>query len=443
MITNCWHCLSFLTCSSITDHRLLSHRCWCQDEEPAPSGGGGGGGSGGGPKIEEMFQIRKPRIIILACISEVEMTMNKDNIVIDICLEGATGIQNCMPFGWIEPNRKHDHMLRVDLGWVGVNGTLGLLKTVVAVKYDITENDLADGKGFLRNLAKFAILGENISQEDLNLKFLRSLPVEWNTHVVVWRNKPDLDTMSFDDLYNNFKIIEQEVKRTVSSSSNSSSQNVAFVSSPSSTYEVNTASIQVSTASTPVTTASLHDNTANLSDAAEMDLKWQLALLSMRARKYYQRTGKKITINGSDTTGYDKTKGNAVKVYQGLLSHRCWCQDEEPAPSGGGGSGGGGGGGGSGGGPKIEEWLLDGCFMVNVFLNCSDITEIDLMERDFSGILKRLRWTLNEEHNVIDIGLKGATGIQNYMAFGWTEPIREHDHMLRVDVAVTGFNEEK
>ncbi|GKD65571.1 hypothetical protein Tco_1307679, partial [Tanacetum coccineum] len=29
------------------------------------------------------------------------------------------------------------------------------------------------------------ILGENISQEDLNLKFLRNLPSEWNTHVVV------------------------------------------------------------------------------------------------------------------------------------------------------------------------------------------------------------------------------------------------------------------
>ncbi|GJU48376.1 hypothetical protein Tco_1217931 [Tanacetum coccineum] len=116
-------------------------------------------------------------------------------------------------------------------------------------------------------LNQLAILGENISQEDLNLKFLRSLPAEWNTHVVVWRNKPDLDILSFDDLYNNLKIVKQEVKRNVSSSLNSSSQNVAFVSSPSSTNEVNTANIQVSTASTPVTTTSLHDNTANLSDA--------------------------------------------------------------------------------------------------------------------------------------------------------------------------------
>ncbi|GKE43843.1 hypothetical protein Tco_1471127, partial [Tanacetum coccineum] len=155
--------------------------------------------------------------------------------------------------------------------------------------------------------------------KDLNLKFLRSLPSEWNTHVVVWRNKPDLDTMSFDDLYKNFTIVEQEVKRTANSSS--SSQNMAFVSSPSSTNEVNTAygvstaNTQVSPASTQVSTASTQVSTANLSDDTvyaflasqpngsqlvyedleqiheddieEMDLKWQLALLSMRTRRFF------------------------------------------------------------------------------------------------------------------------------------------------------------
>ncbi|GKD50145.1 hypothetical protein Tco_1279121, partial [Tanacetum coccineum] len=55
------------------------------------------------------------------------------------------------------------------------------------------------------------------------------------------RNKPDLDTMSFDDLYNNFKIVEQEVKGTASSSSSLSSQKLAFMSSTSNTNEVNTA----------------------------------------------------------------------------------------------------------------------------------------------------------------------------------------------------------
>ncbi|GKF32249.1 hypothetical protein Tco_0102047 [Tanacetum coccineum] len=108
--------------------------------------------------------------------------------------------------------------------------------------------------------------------------------------------------MSFDDLYNNFKIVEQEVKGTASSSS--SSQNLAFMSSTSSTNEVNTA-YGVSTANTQVSTASTQVITTNLSDATvyaflasqpngsqlvhedlkqiheddleEMDLKWQLA----------------------------------------------------------------------------------------------------------------------------------------------------------------------
>ncbi|GJR82462.1 ribonuclease H-like domain-containing protein [Tanacetum coccineum] len=207
-------------------------------------------------------------------------------------------------------------------------------------------------------VSQLAILGENISQEDLNLKFLRSLPSEWNTHVVVWRNKPDLDTMSFDDLYNNFKIVEQEVKGTANSSSSSSSQNMAFVSSPSSTNEVNTAygvstdNIQVSTASTQVSTASTQVSTANLSDATvyaflanqpngsqlvhedleqiheddleEMDLKWQLALLSMRTRRFFQKTGRKITINGSDTAGYDKSKVECFNCHKlGHFAREC------------------------------------------------------------------------------------------------------------------------
>ncbi|GJR52769.1 ribonuclease H-like domain-containing protein [Tanacetum coccineum] len=121
-------------------------------------------------------------------------------------------------------------------------------------------------------------------------------------------NKPDLDTMSFDDLYNNFKIVEQEVKGTASSSS--SSQNMAFVSSPSSTNEVNTAygvstaNTQVSPAGTQVSTASTQVSTANLSDDT--------------------KTGRKITINRSDTTGYDMSKVECFNCHKiGYFSREC------------------------------------------------------------------------------------------------------------------------
>ncbi|GJY50214.1 hypothetical protein Tco_0440170 [Tanacetum coccineum] len=78
--------------------------------------------------------------------------------------------------------------------------------------------------------------------EDLNSKFLSSLPPEWNTHVVVWMNKPEVETMGIDDLYNNFKIVEQKVKKSVGGSSGA--QNLAFMTAPStnSTNDTNTAS---------------------------------------------------------------------------------------------------------------------------------------------------------------------------------------------------------
>nr|GEU78635.1 hypothetical protein [Tanacetum cinerariifolium] len=78
----------------------------------------------------------------------------------------------------------------------------------------------------------------------------RKLLASW----LFWKNKPDLETISFDDLYNNFKIVEQEVRRTITSSSSSGSQNMAFLSTPGSTNEVDNATIQVSTVSTPVST---------------------------------------------------------------------------------------------------------------------------------------------------------------------------------------------
>nr|GEW59099.1 ribonuclease H-like domain-containing protein [Tanacetum cinerariifolium] len=47
---------------------------------------------------------------------------------------------------------------------------------------------------------------EEIEQDDLNQKFLTSLAPEWLMHIIVWRNRSDLDTMSLDDLYNHLKV---------------------------------------------------------------------------------------------------------------------------------------------------------------------------------------------------------------------------------------------
>ncbi|GJS53782.1 putative reverse transcriptase domain-containing protein [Tanacetum coccineum] len=61
----------------------------------------------------------------------------------------------------------------------------------------------------LKVVSRLAILGVVTPPEDLNVKFLRSLPSEWDTHVVVWMNKPDFDTIALDDLYNNFYMLKE------------------------------------------------------------------------------------------------------------------------------------------------------------------------------------------------------------------------------------------
>ncbi|GKC54682.1 ribonuclease H-like domain-containing protein [Tanacetum coccineum] len=53
---------------------------------------------------------------------------------------------------------------------------------------------------FQKLISQLEIHGEVISQEDANLKLLRSLPPAWNNIALIMRNKSDLDTLSMDDL---------------------------------------------------------------------------------------------------------------------------------------------------------------------------------------------------------------------------------------------------
>ncbi|GKG18332.1 hypothetical protein Tco_0372630, partial [Tanacetum coccineum] len=78
-------------------------------------------------------------------------------------------------------------------------------------------------------ISQLEIQGEVITQENMNLKLLRSLPSEWKTHALIWRKKQEIETISLDKLYNNLKIYEPEISGSSSTSQNP--QNVAFVSS--------------------------------------------------------------------------------------------------------------------------------------------------------------------------------------------------------------------
>ncbi|CAK8544290.1 unnamed protein product [Lathyrus sativus] len=67
-----------------------------------------------------------------------------------------------------------------------------------------------------------------------------------------------------------------------------------------------------------------------------------------------------------------------------------------------------------------------------MFDNCK------VLSKDF-----RVRWSLKPKEDIVEIGLEGATGVMNYMAFGWANPnATDAELMVGADVAVTGFKED-
>nr|GEW39005.1 hypothetical protein [Tanacetum cinerariifolium] len=136
-------------------------------------------------------------------------------------------------------------------------------------------------------------------------------------------DKLDLETLSMDDLYNNLKIYESKVKGLSSSSQNS--QNGDFMSSNSSgstnqAHGSNSANIDslsdyviysffVNQSNSPQFN---NEDLQYIDDdnLEEMDLKWQMVMLTMRARRFLKKTRRKVGANGSESIGALKENRN-------------------------------------------------------------------------------------------------------------------------------------
>ncbi|GJZ07634.1 putative ribonuclease H-like domain-containing protein [Tanacetum coccineum] len=161
--------------------------------------------------------------------------------------------------------------------------------------------------------------------------------------------------MSMMFLLKNFKIVEQDVKKSVGASSGA--QNLAFMTAPSTSstndvntanlaYEVSTVSPNVNTACPQVSTANFSDNTMfafrvenpNGSNLLQQDIEqiqeddlekngFEVADLSAKyegKKVLSYRTGKKIFINSNDTARYDKSKVECFNCHKmGHFAREC------------------------------------------------------------------------------------------------------------------------
>ncbi|GJY12561.1 ribonuclease H-like domain-containing protein [Tanacetum coccineum] len=115
-------------------------------------------------------------------------------------------------------------------------------------------------------LSQLEIHGAGVSTKDANQKFLRSLPSVWSQVSLIMRTKPGVDSLIFYDLYNNLRVF-------------------------------NCPQLD-------------HEDLEQLDefDLEEMDLKWQVPMISIRMKKFYKKTGRKLQFNAKELVGFDKTK---------------------------------------------------------------------------------------------------------------------------------------
>nr|GFA45570.1 hypothetical protein [Tanacetum cinerariifolium] len=126
----------------------------------------------------------------------------------------------------------------------------------------------------------YAVAPSKSQPEDVNLKFLRSLPAKWKTHTLIWRNKIDLEDKSLDDL-----LTAQMIQLVL---------------------------------------LSVFLLLIDADDLKETNLKWQMAMLTMRARKFLQKTGRNLGVNGPISMGFDMAKVECYNCHRkGHFAREC------------------------------------------------------------------------------------------------------------------------
>nr|GEW49235.1 hypothetical protein [Tanacetum cinerariifolium] len=118
---------------------------------------------------------------------------------------------------------------------------------------------------------------------------------------------------------------------SVSSSNNNSSSTNGTVNP---THRVSTASTQVNDAyidnlnddviysffsSQPSSPQLIHEDLEQIhpDDMKEMDLRWHMAMLTIRARRFLKKTELKLTVNDNETIGFDKSMWSAKTAIRG------------------------------------------------------------------------------------------------------------------------------
>nr|GEY61517.1 ribonuclease H-like domain-containing protein [Tanacetum cinerariifolium] len=184
---------------------------------------------------------------------------------------------------------------------------------------------------------EFSVFEEE-DNDDVNMKFLRALPPFCSQVALTLKIRGGLEYLSFDDLYNKLRSLEIDVKGESSYGSRDTTvapTHSAFIGAASTNTKMvyydqpsHSSSITYTSAhSGSIIKDVLHSFVAKneltqqlayeiFEQMEELDIKWQMAMLSLRINRFQKKTGRKINFNNKDPAIFDKRKARCYNCLQ-------------------------------------------------------------------------------------------------------------------------------
>nr|GFC88549.1 ribonuclease H-like domain-containing protein [Tanacetum cinerariifolium] len=184
------------------------------------------------------------------------------------------------------------------------------------LKQQFTEFSMTEEEGLHKGYDRFQKILSQLNQvqartdnDDINMKFLRALLSSWSQVALVLKTRGGLKSMSFDDLYNKLRSLELDVRIGHNYGVKAAAPIYSAFTFGCSDNIMEYVLHSFVAENDPDQDMIYKDfDQVDQIEMEELDLKWQLAMLSLRINKFEKKAGRKMNYNNKQLARFDRRK---------------------------------------------------------------------------------------------------------------------------------------